>query len=176
MYQFIESIMYDASQIFLVPVLFAIAGLFLYAFYALGAFGWQSRQRRRRQGRGFELEIARLENPGFSLADLEALAVRRLEFVRICSRIAPMLGLVATMIPMGPALKALADGKIADVSHNLAVAFSAVILALISATLTHCVANVRRRWYASDLLSIEQGLSRPFDANLPKAGNSSDAP
>lgn len=161
MYPLIETTMYGASQLFLIPVLLAIAGLFLYAFYALGAFAWQMLQRHRRQAPGFELELARQRDPQLSLADLEALAVKRLEFVRISTRIAPMLGLVATMIPMGPALKALADGQIADVSHNLAVAFSAVILALIAAALTYWVAHVRRRWYASDLLNIEQALAGP---------------
>ena len=33
--------------------------------------------------------------------------------------VAPMLGLVATMIPMGPALKALGDGQLTDVSRSL---------------------------------------------------------
>jgi biopolymer transport protein ExbB/TolQ len=36
------------------------------------------------------------------------------------------------------------------------VAFSAVILALIAAALTYWVVNVRRRWYAADLLAIEK--------------------
>lgn len=167
MYPLIETTMYGASQLFLIPVLLAIAGLFLYAFYALGAFAWQMLQRHRGQAPGFELERARQRDPQLTLADLEALAVKRLEFVRISTRIAPMLGLVATMIPMGPALKALADGQIADVSHNLAVAFSAVILALIAAALTYWVAHVRRRWYAGDLLSIEQALARTGTGLVP---------
>lgn len=161
MYPFIETTMYGTSQLFLVPVLLAIAGLFLYAFYALGAFAWQTAQRRQRRPSGFELRQARQRDPRLSLADLEAMAVQRLEFVRICTRVAPMLGLVATMIPMGPALKALAEGQIADVSQNLAVAFSAVILALLAAALTYWVAHVRRRWYAFDLLAIEQEMARP---------------
>ncbi|WP_223115999.1 hypothetical protein [Oryzomicrobium terrae] len=44
---------------------------------------------------------------------------------------------LATMIPMGPALKSLSDGNLAQVSENLTVAFSAVILALIAASITH---------------------------------------
>ncbi len=67
-----------------------------------------------------------------------------------------MLGLAATMIPMGPALKALGDGELGDVSRSLMVAFSAVILALIAAALGYWVVSVRRRWYASDLLTLEK--------------------
>jgi len=152
----IESLMYDVSQLFLATVLLAIAVLFLYAFYALGGFALQSWQRRAGRERGFELYAARRADPALSIAELEALAVQRLEFARIATRVAPMLGLVATMIPMGPALKALADGQLADVSRNLMVAFSAVILALIAAAITYWVVNVRRRWYAHDLAMIEK--------------------
>jgi biopolymer transport protein ExbB/TolQ len=70
-----------------------------------------------------------------------------------------MLGLVATMIPMGPALKGLSDGNLARVSDNLTVAFSAVILALIAASITFWVANVRRRWLAEEMLLIAQGIT-----------------
>lgn len=152
----IESLMYDLSQAFLVPVLLAIGLLFLYAFYALGAFAWQARQRRTGAAPGRELLAARQAAPELSLAELEALAVQRLEFGRIATRVAPMLGLVATMIPMGPALRSLADGHLADVSRNLMVAFSAVILALIAAAITYWVVNVRRRWYAQDLALLAE--------------------
>ena len=152
----IDQLMYGVSQLFLVPVLLAIAGIFAYAFVALGAFAWQARQRRRRLPAGFELHAAATADPGLDTAALEALALRRLELVRVVTRVAPMLGLIATMIPMGPALKALADGQIADVSRNLMVAFSAVILALVASSITYAIAQVRRRWYASDLRAIEQ--------------------
>ena len=48
-----------------------------------------------------------------------------------------------------------ADGNLAEVSNNLTVAFSAVILALIAASITYWVVNVRRRWLAEELLEIE---------------------
>lgn len=152
----LEGLMYDLSQVFLVPVLLVIALLFLYAFYALGAFLWQAVQRRRGVPEAFELcHLSRIA-PFLDRSALEAEAVARLELVRIATRVAPMLGLVATMIPMGPALRALGDGQLPEVATRLTVAFSAVILALIAAALTYAVAHVRRRWYASDLLALER--------------------
>jgi len=153
----LESLMYGLSQLFLMPVQLTIAALFLYAFYALGTFSWQALQRRRGQPAGFELLQIRRAAPQLSCADLEAVAVTRLEFVRIVTRVAPMLGLVATMIPMGPALKALGEGQLSDVANSLMVAFSAVILALLASAITYAIAHVRRRWYASDLMRAEQG-------------------
>ncbi|WP_353234000.1 MotA/TolQ/ExbB proton channel family protein [Diaphorobacter ruginosibacter] len=155
----IEVAMYDVSQIFLYPVLIAIALLFAHAFYALGAFGWQALQRKRGLAAGFELHSALAADASLTPVELETLAVKRLEVARIATRVAPMLGLVATMIPMGPALKALADGQLADVSRSLMVAFSAVILALLAAAISFTVVNVRKRWYASDLAAIEHRMA-----------------
>ena len=83
----IDGLMYAASQLFLIPVLLAIGLLFAHAFYALGAFLWQARQRRVGLAAGFELAEARRRDPGLLLADLEALALARLEFARIATRV-----------------------------------------------------------------------------------------
>jgi biopolymer transport protein ExbB/TolQ len=42
----------------------------------------------------------------------------------------------------------------AEVARGLTVAFSAVILALLAAAITYTIAQVRRRWYASELLAL----------------------
>ncbi len=88
--------------------------------------------------------------------DLELTIMRRLEWLRIVSRTAPMLGLVATMIPMGPALLALSRGEAASVGENLVVAFSAVILALVAASITFFILTIRRRWLLEELRGIER--------------------
>ena len=165
----IEMAMYDISQFFLYPVLLAIAALFVHAFYALGAFAWQAWQRTQGKPAGFELHALRRVDPGCDLVALETVAVKRLEFARIATRVAPMLGLVATMIPMGPALKALADGALQDVSRSLMIAFSAVILALLAAAISFTVVNVRKRWYAVDLAAIEAELTGQAAPQAPPA-------
>ncbi len=150
----LEATMHGVSQWFLTPVLVCISLLFAYAWFAVGGFAWQCLQRRRGDPAGFELHLARSASPELTGARLEALAARRLEAARLASRVTPMLGLVATMIPMGPALQALGEGDLAQVSRGLSVAFSAVILALIAASLTHWIVQVRRRWYLADLAEI----------------------
>lgn len=155
----LEILMYQVGQIFLIPTLLVITLMFLYSFYALGAFlfqGWQrGRQPMGADAAGFALIAWAHARPQASDDDLDVIAHKMLETPRLATRIAPMLGLVATMIPMGPALMALSDGQMADVSRNLTVAFSAVILALLAASISYTVVNVRRRWYAVDLAAIE---------------------
>jgi biopolymer transport protein ExbB/TolQ len=153
MSQLVELTMYQISQLFLLPTLALIAALFLYAFWVLGEFAvlaW-----RRRSGHGRLLLGYFRSQPTLSDDQLDLLAHKALENPRIASRVTPMLGLVATMIPMGPALKSLSDGNLAEVSHNLTIAFAAVILALIAASITYWVVNVRRRWLAEEILEIQ---------------------
>lgn len=159
----LETLMYQLGQVFLLPVLAAVALLFLYAFYALGAFAVQAWQRRGgiSDGAGFPLVAYARAHPGATEDDLEVTAHKLLEPARIATRVAPMLGLVATMIPMGPALKSLADGNLANVSHNLTVAFSAVILALIAASITFWIVSVRRRWLAEELAWLKARRTAP---------------
>ena len=88
--------------------------------------------------------------------DLELVILKDLEGLRIVSRSAPMLGLVATMIPMGPALLSLGRGDASGVGENMVVAFSGVTLALIAASVAHYVLTVRRRWLLQDLRAIER--------------------
>jgi biopolymer transport protein ExbB/TolQ len=86
--------------------------------------------------------------------ELDLRAHKLMEGPRIASRVTPLLSLVATMIPMGPALKGLSKGNLAQVSSSLTAAFSAVILALIAAAITFWMANVRRRWLDEEVLEI----------------------
>ena len=103
------------------------------------------------------LVAARQAGPDLLVAELEARALARLELPRIVTRVVPMLGLVATMIPLGPALRALGAGDLGAMGRDLALAFSAVILALLASAITYVVAHVRRRWYAEELLMVEKG-------------------
>lgn len=151
----IETTMYDVAQLFLLPTLALIALLFLYAFWCLGHFAMLAWRRRGAGGRPL-LAAQRAAARGLSDDELDLRAHKLLEAPRIASRVTPMLGLVATMIPMGPALEGLSDGNLAQVSQNLMVAFSAVILALIAASITFWVVNVRRRWLAEEIVQIQQ--------------------
>lgn len=153
----LELLMYQVGQLFLLPVLLLVAAMFAYALYALGIFAVQALQRRKRTASlaGFPLLAYVRARPEASFDELDLKAHKMLETARLASRIAPMLGLVGTMIPMGPALKSLADGNLAQVSGNLTVAFSVVIIALIAASVTYWISNVRRRWLAEELLEIQ---------------------
>lgn len=150
----IESSLFELTKLFLLPVLGLILLALAYAFVALGMFAMEALQRARGIHRS---QLAAYQKAsGATNDDLELWILHRLEWLRIVSRTAPMLGLVATMIPMGPALLALTTSDAKAVGENLVVAFSAVILALVSASITFFVLTVRRRWYLVELRDFER--------------------
>ena len=149
----LEAILYDASRLFLVPVIMLILLALAFALLSLGRFALEALARGR--GRPARPLTAHQARTGCAGDDLELVAMRRLEWLRIVSRSAPMLGLVATMIPIGPALLALGQNDGAAVGENLVVAFSSVILALVAASITFFIYTVRRRWLLEELRSIE---------------------
>lgn len=149
-----ETTLYSLTRLFLTPVLILIVAALVYSFVSLGAFAVEVWQRRRGAYRSPLGEYRR--QGAFGSDDLELWIMKRLEWLRITSRSAPMLGLVATMIPMGPALLALTRSDAQGVGDNLVVAFSAVILALVSASITFFVLTIRRRWLLQELRDIER--------------------
>lgn len=168
----IEQTMYQLSDFFMAPVLCLIALLFIYSLFATGQFFSQTMQRRQHYKSFLQLLNSKLgsnqslklngypmaslanEVPNISQDQLDVAALKELEGVRNVSRLAPMLGLIATMIPMGPALKSLADGNIQGISENLIVAFSAVIFGLIIASITFWIASIKKRWMVEELVAI----------------------
>lgn len=159
---FIELSLYEVTKFFLTPVLLLIIGMFLYAFYALGVFLMEMLQRLRANSTGkvypSSLDNYRKKMVDCSFEELEIFILKKLEPFRIVSRAAPMLGLVATMIPMGPALLSLTEGDSHSVSENLVVAFSAVITALLAASITFVILTVRRRWLLTELHALNNEL------------------
>lgn len=153
----LEATLYDLSRLFLVPVMMLILASLAYAIIALGGFAAECLQRTRGR-RGGRLSAHR-QRTGCAIDDLELVVLRRLEWLRIVSRAAPMLGLVATMIPMGPALLALGTNNSQAVGENLVVAFSSVVLALIAASIAFFVYTIRRRWLLEELRAIETGAA-----------------
>ncbi|MEK0363825.1 MotA/TolQ/ExbB proton channel family protein [Pseudomonas sp. CBC3] len=150
----LETSLYELTRIFLAPVLLLILAALVYAFLALGSFAMEAWQRR--NGRYRSVLAAHQAANGGTSDDLELWIMQRLEWLRVTSRSAPMLGLVATMIPMGPALLALTQSDAKGIGENLVVAFSSVILALIAASITFFVLTVRRRWLLQELRAIER--------------------
>jgi len=166
----LESFMYEVSNLFLAPVLLLVVALFVYSFFQIGIFMMELIQRRKNavaykkysdesiveELKGYPIYSYFVKNRNADSDELELLAYKKIEAISIVTRVAPMLGLVATMIPMGPALKSLSDGNIQGISENLMIAFAAVIFSLITASITYWIVSKRKGWYAGEIVDVAQ--------------------
>jgi biopolymer transport protein ExbB/TolQ len=79
----------------------------------------------------------------------------RVKFTDLLSRIAPMLGLLGTLIPLGPGIMALGEANTQVLSESLLTAFDTTSLGLMIAAVALVVSHIRKRWYKDYLVSFD---------------------
>ncbi len=80
---------------------------------------------------------------------------KRASLTEMASRVAPMFGLMGTLIPLGPGLLALGQGDTLSLADSLLVAFDTTVAGLITAAVCYVIAKIRRRWYDDYMVSLE---------------------
>lgn len=107
-----------------------------------------------------------VDNSNLSAAPLQAvarrlLAVEELRYARITgrtdlvARLGPMLGLMATLIPLGPGMIAMGQGDTKTLADSLLTAFDATVAGLAAAAVAFAISRLRKRWYEDYLSSLE---------------------
>lgn len=96
--------------------------------------------------------------PWLVLDRTEAELSRRMDRARVWIRLGPALGLSGTLIPLGPALLALAQNDLTRLSEGLILAFGTTVLGLLAGGLGWLVMNLQQRWYRLDLAEIRAAL------------------
>ena len=89
------------------------------------------------------------------LADYEIMADKDLAISKTLSKMGPMLGLMGTLIPMGPALVGLSTGDISSMAYNMQVAFATTVVGLFAAAIGFITQQVKQRWYLQDMTHLE---------------------
>jgi len=89
------------------------------------------------------------------IQDYELKIADGLTHVRLVTRIGPMLGLMGTLIPLGPALMGLSAGNIQQLAANLVIAFSTTVLGLFAGGVAYCILLIKTKWYLQDLSDME---------------------
>lgn len=81
------------------------------------------------------------------LVGLRQAGKRRIERADFITRIAPMLGLMGTLIPLGPGLAALGEGELTILTTAMTVAFDTTVIGLLAGIMGFVLGRMRRRWY-----------------------------
>ncbi len=84
------------------------------------------------------------------LSDFEIAVGDELKMPKTLMRTGPMLGLMGTLIPMGPALAGLASGDIASMATNMQVAFSTTVIGVFIGGVGFIVQLTKSQWSKRD--------------------------
>lgn len=165
----LEQLLHHATTLLMAPVVTTLAVLLVWTLLATGGFGRELLDRRRAAGpiglvARFHGELQRVGGGAARHEELvdrcEAEGDRRVSRLNLVARAGPTLGLMATLIPMGPALLALAEDDVAQLARSLAIAFTATVVGLLVGLLCAVMGSVRRHWYAADLLELDAWRAR----------------
>jgi biopolymer transport protein ExbB/TolQ len=93
----------------------------------------------------------------------EEKTMKTLQKTDIITRIGPTLGLMGTLIPMGPGLAALGAGDINTLASSLTVAFNTTIVGIGSGALCYVLGKVRSGWYDRYLSDLDALIDAVLD-------------
>jgi biopolymer transport protein ExbB/TolQ len=110
--------------------------------------------------------------PLFALAQMEVngadkLYRRRLAWTDTIAKVGPLLGLMGTLIPLGPGIVALGQGDTVALSQSLLVAFDATVCGLVCAIVALIISKLRSGWYAEYMTTLESLMSCILDKATP---------
>lgn len=91
----------------------------------------------------------------YLLQSREQIMARGLDKLRLMIRLGPTLGLMGTIIPMGPALSALSQGDLEKLSSNIIIAFTTTVVGLAIGITAYFLSIVKSRWIHEDIKNLE---------------------
>ena len=165
----LETYLYVVSSVMFFPV---VTGLVLLTFWVVIYFGGFLREFiERRQGRfpaverhkdaierelcsanemsSMDITVERL----LQMAELDV--IKSLDKIRFAIRVGPALGLMGTLIPMGIALSALAQGDMPKMAGSMVTAFTTVVVGLACSVAAYIMSLVKEKWVRADMREME---------------------
>jgi len=177
MIEFIEKLLFQIGNLLHFPVFLGLLLMVFWVLWSLGAFA-RACWTRRKQGRvrafflEYDAEITRLlsnqEEADINLTELvqawEKEQNEKLDRIRFLVKIAPSLGLVGTLIPMGQSLSTLSTGDMSAMASHMVTAFTATIIGLVCGIVAYLISLKREQWLSRDFLAVEAMVERKLRA------------
>lgn len=89
------------------------------------------------------------------LAEADAGNQSSVRFTELITKIGPMMGLICTLIPLGPGIVAMGQGQVEQLSESMLVAFDGTVAGLVAAVITMVITTIRKRWYSQYALIMQ---------------------
>lgn len=98
---------------------------------------------------------ARKALAGELISAQETRLIKKTNKTDILVKIGPSLGLLGTLIPLGPGLAALGTGDIATLAQALTIAFDTTVTGLTVGAVSFLISKYKKQWYESELIDLE---------------------
>ncbi len=163
----LQTFIYVVSSALFYPVLIGLVFLIFWVTLILGSFLREYVERRQGLASALKdyeerLQLAatgdihdidiRLER---LLQEAELGLLKSLDKVRFVIRVGPALGLMGTLIPMGVALSALAQGDMPKMAGSMVTAFTTTVVGLACGIVAYLITMVREKWVRADMREME---------------------
>lgn len=102
---------------------------------------------------------------GYLVTNYEADTDKRLSQYGNMAKLGPVLGLIGTLIPMGPALQGLADGNIQQLAGQMQIAFTTTVVGLIVGAIGFILYQVNKREAVRELALLDYILEKKTGAS-----------
>lgn len=89
------------------------------------------------------------------LSEFEIEASKEVSTSKMLTKMGPILGLMGTLIPMGPALVGLSTGDIASMAYNMQVAFATTVVGLLVSAIGFLTQQEKERWSVKSITMLE---------------------
>ena len=89
------------------------------------------------------------------ISNEETRLIKKTNKTDILVKVGPILGLLGTLIPLGPGLAALGSGDIMTLAQSLTIAFDTTVTGLSIGALSFLISKFKKQWYETDLIDVE---------------------
>ncbi|MDR1269936.1 MAG: MotA/TolQ/ExbB proton channel family protein [Planctomycetaceae bacterium] len=97
---------------------------------------------------------------GKKIADLESAWRTELQKIADLTKYGPAIGLMGTLIPLGPALVGLAEGDLATLSNQMVIAFSTTAVGVLISLIALAINSAKKGWYRDDSILLNFAAER----------------
>ncbi|MDR1486231.1 MAG: MotA/TolQ/ExbB proton channel family protein [Planctomycetaceae bacterium] len=185
----LTSVFYIISISLMIPVMLALLFGLVYTLYLAGITVYEFIARMQRREKENELVTA-LENKsstipelggynefeqtlnliiadkddqllvGKRIASVESLRRTELQKIADLTKYGPAIGLMGTLIPLGPALVGLARGDLETLSNNMIIAFATTVVGVLISLIALAIHSAKKSWYRDDSILLTFAAER----------------
>ena len=77
----------------------------------------------------------------------------------MAARVSPMVGLMGTLIPLGPGIEALGRADTSALSSSLLIAFDTTVAGLVVAAICLIIGKIRTNWYGNYMSALDSAMA-----------------